>query len=89
MKSTVERLTKILTFAEIAAIKALIEELDGKDEFIIVVSKVTNKIDVTKSSLIQSLRLLEVAGVISSSSLGAKGTYIKVLDREALNDLIA
>lgn len=89
MKSTVERLRDIMTFSEIQAIKSIAEEIGLQDEGIVITSKIASESNITKSILIHALRLLEVAGVTESRSLGARGTYIKVLDRATLNDLVA
>ena len=87
MKSLVERLKSVLTYSEIKAINIIAKELDGKYETIIVMSNIADKLNIAKSLLNSSVRLLALAGVIETISMGAKGTYVKVLDSEVLKEV--
>ncbi|ATY86782.1 GTP-sensing pleiotropic transcriptional regulator CodY [Lactococcus lactis] len=68
-----------LSYSEMKAVKAIIEELDGEEGHVIA-SVIADKIGITRSVIINALRKLESAGVIESRSLGMKGTYLKVLN---------
>ena len=68
------------------AIEHIFEELDG-NEGLLVASKIADRVGITRSVIVNALRKLECAGVIESSSLGMKGTYIKVLNDKFLNAL--
>ncbi|HTG68743.1 MAG TPA: hypothetical protein VL921_05750 [Candidatus Udaeobacter sp.] len=41
----------------------------------------------TRSVIVNALRKLESAGVIETRSLGMKGTYIKILNQQLLQEL--
>lgn len=85
MEETVRRDTmatmavNTLSYSEMKAVKAIIEELDG-DEGHVIASVIADKIGITRSVIVNALRKLESAGVIESRSLGMKGTYLKVLN---------
>lgn len=68
-----------LSYSEMHAISAIFNELDA-EEGIIVASYVSKKYAVSRSVIVSALRKLESSSVIESRSLGAKGTYIKVLN---------
>jgi len=68
-----------LSYSEMKAIKAIMEELDGEEGHVIA-SVIADKIGITRSVIVNALRKLESAGVIESRSLGMKGTYLKVLN---------
>lgn len=74
------------SYSELHAISAIFNELDG-DEGIVVASYVSKKYSVTRSVIVSALRKFESSGVIESRSLGAKGTYIKVLNPYLLGEL--
>ena len=89
MKSTVERLKSVLSYTEIQSIKLIVAEVGDENEVIITASKVAEKAKITKSVVVNAMKLLQVAGVIESRSLGVKGTYIHVLDKKALEEVAA
>lgn len=68
-----------LSYSEMKAVKAIIEELDGEEGHVIA-SVIADKIGITRSVIVNALRKLESAGIIESRSLGMKGTYLKVLN---------
>ncbi|MFC4652991.1 GTP-sensing pleiotropic transcriptional regulator CodY [Lactococcus nasutitermitis] len=76
-----------LSYSEMKAVKAIIEELDGSEGHVIA-SVIADKIGITRSVIVNALRKLESAGVIESRSLGMKGTYLKVLN-DGLFDKLA
>ena len=71
-----------LSYSELEAIRHIFEELDGT-EGILVASKIADRVEITRSVIVNALRKFESAGVIESRSSGMKGTYIKVV-----NDII-
>ena len=84
MEETLSRINKLISFSELKVVKALICELNGRDEAELINSKIADKAEVTRSVLVSGIRLIEVCWIITTRSMGAKGTYIKVIDREAL-----
>jgi len=75
-----------LSFSELEAVEHIFEELDGK-EGLLVASKVADRAGITRSVIVNALRKLESAGVIETRSLGMKGTYIKILINQLLEEL--
>lgn len=71
-----------LTPLEQKAVACVIHELNGKDGMI-VTSKLSGKIRITRTVIVNALRKLESAGLIKTKSSGMKGTHIEVL-----NDII-
>ncbi len=68
-----------LSFTELSVILKIFNENDC-EEFTIVASKVAQKHDLTRSSIVNALRKLESAMIIESYSLGVKGTHIKIIN---------
>ncbi len=62
--------------------KHIFDELGGNEGYL-VVSKVADRVGITRSVIVNALRKFESAGVIESRSLGMKGTYIKVLNENS------
>jgi transcriptional pleiotropic repressor len=75
-----------LSFSELEAVEHIFEELDGQ-EGLLVASKVADRAGITRSVIVNALRKLESAGVIETRSLGMKGTYIKILNPQLLQEL--
>lgn len=75
-----------LSFSELEAVEHIFEELDGK-EGLLVASKIADRVGITRSVIVNALRKLESAGVIETRSLGMKGTYIKILIHQLLQEL--
>ncbi|MFC4775402.1 GTP-sensing pleiotropic transcriptional regulator CodY [Paenibacillus sp. GCM10023252] len=75
-----------LSFSELEAVDHIFEELDGK-EGLLVASKIADRVGITRSVIVNALRKLESAGVIETRSLGMKGTYIKILNHQLLQEL--
>ncbi|RCW50111.1 GTP-sensing pleiotropic transcriptional regulator CodY [Paenibacillus prosopidis] len=75
-----------LSFSELEAVEHIFEELDGK-EGLLVASKIADRVGITRSVIVNALRKLESAGVIETRSLGMKGTYIKILNHQLLQEL--
>lgn len=74
-----------LSFSEHEAIRYVFEELDGEEEGVIVASRLAEKVNITRSVIVNALRKFESAGVIETRSNGMKGTYIRVLNELAYN----
>ena len=84
MKSTTERLKGVLSYTEIQAIRAIADEVGEKTSCIITTSKVVENVKITRSVAVSAMKLLEAAGIIEARSLGMKGTYIKVVEKDVL-----
>lgn len=75
-----------LSYSEILAVQRIFDELDG-DEGLLVASRIADEAGITRSVIVNALRKLASANVIESRSLGMKGTYLRVLNREIRNEL--
>lgn len=75
-----------LSYSEEKAVEHIFRELGGT-EGLLVASRVADKAGITRSVIVNALRKLESAGVIESTSLGMKGTRIKVLNEKLLEKL--
>ncbi len=75
-----------LSYSEFEAVIGIFSELKG-DEGILVMKKISEKISVTRSVIVNALKKMESAGIIESRSLGMKGTYIKVLNKVFLEEI--
>lgn len=75
-----------LSFSELEAVEHIFEELKGK-EGLLVASKIADRVGITRSVIVNALRKLESAGVIETRSLGMKGTYIKILIPQLMEEL--
>jgi len=75
-----------LSYSELEAVEHIFDELEGK-EGLLVASKIADRVGITRSVIVNALRKLESAGVIETRSLGMKGTYIKILNMQLLQEL--
>ncbi len=75
-----------LSYSEMEAIIHIFDELQG-NEGILVASKIADRVGITRSVIVNSLRKFESAGVIESRSSGMKGTYIKVVNEVIFDEL--
>ena len=75
-----------LSHSELEAIIHIFDELNGT-EGILVASKIADRVNITRSVIVNALRKFESAGVIESRSSGMKGTYIKVLNDVVFDEL--
>lgn len=85
-KTTVQVALSTLSYSEIEAAINILHELDG-DENLIVASKIADRVGITRSVIVNALRKLESAGVLESKSLGMKGTYIRILNENLMEEL--
>lgn len=70
-----------LSYSEILAIQLIFDELDG-DEGLLVASRIADEAGMTRSVIVNALRKLASANVIESRSLGMKGTYLRIINKE-------
>lgn len=75
-----------LSYSEILAMQHIFDELEG-EEGLLVASRVADQAGITRSVIVNALRKLASANVIESRSLGMKGTYLRILNREIRNEL--
>jgi transcriptional pleiotropic repressor len=85
-KAIVQVAVGSLSFSELEAVEHIFEELKGK-EGLLVASKIADRVGITRSVIVNALRKLESAGVIETRSLGMKGTYIKILNDQLVQEL--
>ena len=85
-KAAVQIALATLSYSEVEAAVNILSALDG-NEGILVASKIADKVEITRSVIVNALRKFESAGVIESKSLGMKGTYIKVLNEYLLEEV--
>jgi len=75
-----------LSYSEILAIQLIFDELEG-DEGLLVASRIADEAGMTRSVIVNALRKLASANVIESRSLGMKGTYLRILNREIRKEI--
>jgi len=85
-KASVQIAIGTLSYSELEAIEHIFAELKGK-EGLLVASKIADRVGITRSVIVNALRKFESAGVIESKSLGMKGTYIRILNDNLLEEL--
>ncbi|MFZ5943716.1 MAG: GTP-sensing pleiotropic transcriptional regulator CodY [Bacillota bacterium] len=85
-KAAVQIAIGTLSYSELEAIEHIFSELEGT-EGLLVASKIADRVGITRSVIVNALRKFESAGVIESKSLGMKGTYIRVLNENLLDEL--
>ncbi len=86
--NNIEMVLESLSFSEIKAISSVFAELNGLEGFL-VASKIADRIGISRSVIVNAMRKLESAGIVSSRSLGIKGTYIKIKNSTFLEALKA
>lgn len=87
MDKRLNALKKVLSYYDLKVIKVITEEIGDKNNAVIVVSRLCDSADVTRSIAVNSLKLLEAALIIETRSMGMKGTFIEVLDKDMLNKI--
>ena len=85
-KTAVQVALGTLSYSELDAVRHIFAEL-GKEEGLLVASKVADRVGITRSVIVNALRKFESAGVIEAHSLGMKGTYIRILNDRLLEEL--
>lgn len=76
-----------LTASEKKAVRYVFSEMQD-DEGSIVISSISSKYDITRSIIVNALKKLETAGVLSTKTMGMKGTYIKLYRTDLVRDYI-
>lgn len=77
---------KSLSYSEILAMQHIFDELEG-DEGLLVASRIADEAGITRSVIVNALRKLASANVVESRSLGMKGTYLRILNKEIRKEL--
>lgn len=85
-KMMVQQALAALSYSELVAAERVFNELKTK-EGLIVTSKIADRVNIARSVIVNALRKLKSAGVIETHSLGMKGTYLKVLNMNLLDQL--
>lgn len=75
-----------MSSSETEAIVHIFDEMNGV-EGILVASKIADRVGITRSVIVNALRKFESAGIIESRSSGMKGTYIKVVNDAAYEEI--
>lgn len=75
-----------LSASELEALEYVFEEMNGM-EGVLVASKIADRVGITRSVIVNALRKLESAEVITSKSSGMKGTYIRILNDSVFTEL--
>ena len=83
--AAVENALKTLTFSESKALTCILDELNERNEGLVIASQCADKFKLTRSVVVNSLRKLDSAKIIYTKSLGMRGTYIKILNPEIRN----
>lgn len=88
MNNTLLRLKANLSFKEKEVVRVLCKEIEDKDIAQINVSTIAEKANVVTSTATQTMRILNIAGVIESCSLGCSGTYVKVINNDLVKSML-
>ncbi len=75
-----------LSYSEVEAIEEIFKKLTD-NENIIVASRIADSLGITRSVIVNALRKFESAGIIESRSLGMKGTYIRLKNPLAMEEI--
>lgn len=78
---------KTLSYSEMEAVEYIFAEIEN-GEGVVIASKIADKAGITRSVIVNALRKFESAGVIESKSLGMKGTYIRIINKFLMEELI-
>ncbi len=84
-KKSTESVKSILTPLEQQAVSELLKSIPN-EEGDVVISKVADKIGITRTVIINAIKHMESAGLIYTRSRGVKGTYIKILNKNIYHE---
>lgn len=87
MSDVITRLKRGLSYSETKSLKVVLEAINYESG-IFISSKLADKVQVTRSVVVNALCKLEIAGLVETRSLGSKGTYIKIVEKGELKNLI-
>ena len=76
-----------LSYSELEAVKHIFAELEG-NEGLVIASRIADRVNITRSVIVNALRKFESAGAIESKSLGMKGTFIKILNEYLKDEIV-
>ncbi|MCR5746836.1 MAG: HTH domain-containing protein [Lachnospiraceae bacterium] len=88
LRSDIKGAVSTLSPTERQAVQLVLDRLSS-DGGLIVASKLSAETGITRSVIVNAIKKLESAGVVSSRSAGVKGTYIKILNFELFEELEA
>ncbi|MBR1743577.1 MAG: GTP-sensing pleiotropic transcriptional regulator CodY [Lachnospiraceae bacterium] len=74
----VAALYQTLSRLEKQAILSILEEMSGQKEVLLITSKVSERVGITRSVIVNALKKCAGAGVLETRSAGKKGTYVKI-----------
>lgn len=69
-----------LSKLEVKALLAVLNELDGRKKGTLVTSKLSEKVNITRSVIVNALKKCESAGIIYTKSSGMKGTVVEIVN---------
>lgn len=75
-----------LSYSELEAAPHIFAQLKGR-QGLVVSSNVADRLGVSRSVIINALRKLKSAGMIDSRNVGIKGTFIKILNEQVVEEL--
>ena len=75
-----------MTALEIEALKAVFSEI-SQEGGIIVIKKLAEKHNITRSLIVNALKKIEGVGIITTQSLGVKGTKVTVVNKYFITEL--
>ncbi|MGN0480473.1 MAG: GTP-sensing pleiotropic transcriptional regulator CodY [Lachnospiraceae bacterium] len=84
--SMVRSAISILSNSEKQAIVYIFSDLDAS-EGILVASRIADRVGMTRSVIVNAIRKFESAGIIETRSAGMRGTFIKVVNELAYDEI--
>lgn len=82
-----ERLRKVFSYSEQLIMRQVLDQMPGNAGSV-VASVIADRNGVTRSVLVNAFAKAEAAGVLTSVSMGMKGTRLVILDRPALEEAV-
>ena len=82
------RIIRTMSETELKAAVKILEALKGEDG-IIKISELAKSIEVTRSVVVNAIKKLDTAGVISSKSCGPKGTFIQIYNDIVYKEIVS
>ncbi|MCL8207465.1 MAG: hypothetical protein K6V97_05255 [Actinomycetia bacterium] len=76
-----EMALRALSLSELRGVRELLLSMNGP-EAVVVTSELAEQLGMTPSVIPNGLRKLASAGVVKTRSMGSKGTYVRILNRE-------
>jgi len=78
---------KSLSYTEAIIIRLLAQKMTG-NEIELVMGEIAKEARVSRSNAVVLLSKLSAAGILESRSMGMKGMHIKVINREAFDEIL-